>query len=103
MISCGSRQTHRRSRVPTKDKQVYLEKIIKRLGDRLWSCPKPVVENIVVDKETACVQFHGEGGVSKSGADFDIQYRWLNRRRDGLIAHVTDYYDVVKMTALFRD
>jgi ketosteroid isomerase-like protein len=28
-----------------KGKQVYLEKIIKRLGDRLQSWPKPVVEN----------------------------------------------------------
>ena len=33
-------------------KQVYLEKIIKRLGDRLQSWPKPVVENIVVDGAT---------------------------------------------------
>jgi uncharacterized protein len=42
-------------------KGVYLEKIIKRLGDRPQSWPKPVVENIVVDGDTACVQFHGEG------------------------------------------
>ncbi len=78
-------------------------KIIKRLGDRLQSWPKPVVENIVVDGDTACVQFHGEGGVGKNGANFDMQYCWVLRLRDGLIAHVTGYYDSVKMTALFHD
>ena len=84
-------------------KQVYLEKIMKRLGDRLLSWPKPVVENIVVDGDTACVQFHGEGGVGKNGANFDMRYCWVIRLRDGLIAHVTGYYDSVKMTALFHD
>ena len=86
-----------------KGKQVYLEKIMKRLGDRLLSWPKPVVENIVVDGDTACVQFHGEGGVGKNGANFDMRYCWVIRLRDGLIAHVTGYYDSVKMTALFHD
>src|SRR5258708_6875380 len=51
-----------------KGKQVYLEKIIRRLHDRLQSWPKAVVENILVDGDTACVQFHGEGGVVKNGA-----------------------------------
>jgi len=84
-------------------KQVYLEEIMKRLGDRLLSWPKPVVENIVVDGDTACVQFRGEGGVGKNGANFDMRYCWVIRLRDGLIAHVTGYYDSVKMTALFHD
>jgi ketosteroid isomerase-like protein len=39
-----------------KGKQVYLEKIIKRLGDRLQSWLKPVVENLFVDGDTACIQ-----------------------------------------------
>jgi len=82
---------------------VYLAKIIKRLRDRLQSWPKPVVENIVVDGDTACVQFHGEGGVGKNGANFDMQYCWVIRLRYGLIAHVPGYYDSVKMTALFHD
>ena len=86
-----------------KASRVYLKKIIKRLGDRLQSWPKPVVENIVVDGDTACVQFHGEGGVGKNGANFDMRYCWVIRLRDGLIAHVTGYYDAVKMTALFHD
>ena len=38
-----------------------------------------------------------------SCANFDMQYCWVIRLRDGLIAHVTGYYDSVKMTALFHD
>ena len=57
-----------------KGKQVYLEKIIRGLHDRLQSWPKAVVENVLVDGDTACVQFHGEGGVGKNGANFDMQY-----------------------------
>jgi hypothetical protein len=41
--------------------------------------------------DTACVQFHGEGGVGKNGANIDMQYCWVIRLRDGLIAHVTGY------------
>ena len=52
-----------------KGKQVYLEKIIRRLHDRLQSWPKAVVENILVDGDTACVQFHGEGGVGKKRSE----------------------------------
>jgi len=59
-----------------KGKQVYLEKIIKRLGDRLQSWPKPVVENLFVDGDTACIQFHGEGGVGKNGANFDTGFKF---------------------------
>ena len=84
-------------------KQVYLEGIIKRLGDRLQSWPKPVVENILVSGDSACVQFHGEGGVGKNGADFDMQYCWVMQIHDGRIRRVTGYYDSVKMAALFRD
>src|SRR5260370_33130092 len=51
-------------------KQVYLEKIMKRLGDRLLSWPEPGVENIVLAGETARGQLHGEGGVSTNGASF---------------------------------
>jgi uncharacterized protein len=72
-----------------KGKQVYLEKIIKRLGDRLQSWPKPVVENLFVDGDTACIQFHGEGGVGKNGANFDMDYCWVMRLHEGRIAHVT--------------
>jgi hypothetical protein len=51
-----------------KGKQVYLDKIIGQLHGRLQSWPKAVVENILVDRDIACVQFHGEGGVGKNGA-----------------------------------
>jgi quercetin dioxygenase-like cupin family protein len=33
-----------------------------------------VVENLFVDGDTACIQFHGEGGVGKNGANFDMDY-----------------------------
>jgi len=84
-------------------KQVYLDQIIRRLHDALESWPKAVVENIMVDGDTACVQFHGEGGVGKNGADFDMQYCWVMKLRDRKIVHVTGYYDSVKMTALLAD
>src|SRR5258708_10899417 len=93
----------RSRRLPRLGRSLRNSKIIKRLRGRLQSWPKPVVENMVVDGDAACVQFHGEGGVGKDGAKFDMQYCWVIRLRDGLIAHVTGYYDSVKMTALFRD
>src|SRR5258708_7614710 len=40
-----------------KGKQVYLEKISRRLHDRLQSWPKAVVENILVDGDTASCSF----------------------------------------------
>lgn len=86
-----------------KGKQVYLEKIIGRLHARLQSWPKAVVENILVDGDVACVQFHGEGGVGKNGANFDIQYCWVMKIRNQKIVHVTGYYDSVKMSNLFKD
>ena len=86
-----------------KGKQVYLEKIIGRLHARLQSWPKAVVENILVDGDVACVQFHGEGGVGKNGAKFDIQYCWVMKIRNQKIVHVTGYYDSVKMSNLFKD
>jgi len=46
------------------------------------------------------VQFHGEGGVGKNGANFDMQYCWVIKIRNQKIVHVTGYYDSVKMTAL---
>lgn len=86
-----------------KGKQVYLQKIIGRLHARLQSWPKVVVENILVDGHVACVQFHGEGGVGKNGANFDIQYCWVMKIRNQKIVHVTGYYDSVKMSNLFKD
>lgn len=86
-----------------KGKQVYLEKIIGRLHARLQSWPKAVVENIFVDGDVACVQFNGEGGVGKNGANFDIQYCWVMKIRNQKIVHVTGYYDSVKMSNLFKD
>jgi ketosteroid isomerase-like protein len=32
-----------------------------------------------------------------------MDYCWVMRLHEGRIAHVTGYYDSVKMTALFRD
>src|SRR5258707_12189090 len=75
-----------------KGKQVYLEKIIRRLHDRLQSWPKAVVENILVDGDTPFVQFNGEGGVGKNGANFAMQYCWVMKIRNRKIAHVTGYY-----------
>ena len=86
-----------------KDKQVYLEKIIGQLHTRLQSWPKAIVENILVDGDVACVQFHGEGGIGKNGANFDMQYCWGMKVRNQKIVHVTGYYDSVKMAALFKD
>ena len=102
MISYGLRQAPHQLREPIKASRC-LEKIIKRLGDRLQSWPKPAVENLFVDGDTACIQFHGEDGVGKNGANFDMNYCWVMRLHEGRIAHVTGYYDSVKMTALFRD
>ena len=86
-----------------KGKQVYLEKIIGQLHTRLQSWPKAIVENILVDGDVACVQFHGEGGIGKNGANFDMQYCWVMKVRNQKIVHVTGYYDSVKMAALFKD
>ena len=86
-----------------KGKQVYLEKIIGQLHTRLHSWPKAVVENTFVDGDVACVQFHGEGGVGKNGANFDMQYCWVMKVCNQKIVHVTGYYDSVKMAALFKD
>ena len=80
-----------------------LEKIIGRLNAHLATWPKAVVENILVDGDTACVQFHGEGGVGKNGANFDMQYCWVIKIRDLKVVHVTGYYDSIKMSALLRD
>lgn len=86
-----------------KGKQGYLEKIIGQLHTRLQSWPKAIVENILVDGDVACVQFHGEGGIGKNGANFDMQYCWMMKVRNQKIVHVTGYYDSVKMAALFKD
>lgn len=86
-----------------KSKQVYLEKIIGQLHTRLQSWPKAIIENIVVEGDVACVQFHGEGGIGKNGANFDMQYCWVMKVRNQKIVHVTGYYDSVKMAALFKD
>src|SRR5258708_35218825 len=85
----------------SKGKQVYLEKIIRRLHDRLQSWPKAVVENILVDGDVACVQFHGEGGIGKNGANFDMQYCWVMKVRNQKIVHVTGYYDSVNSRPTF--
>ena len=60
------------------------------------------MQNILVDGDTACVQFHGAGGVGKNGADFDMQYCWVIKIRNQKIVHVTGYHDSVKMTALLQ-
>ena len=38
---------------------------------------QPVVENLFVGGDTACIQFQGEGGVGKNGANFDMDYCWV--------------------------
>lgn len=84
-------------------KHAYQEQILKRLHDRLASWPKPVVDNIIVGGNSACIQFHGVGGTGKNGADFNMQYCWIVKVRDEKIVEIMGYYDSAKMIALFKD
>lgn len=84
-------------------KRVYQEKVLKRFDERLESWPKPIVDNMIVDGDSACVQFHSEGGLGKNGADFNMHYCWVMKLRDQKIVEITGYYDSAKMFALFKD
>ena len=84
-------------------KRAYLEQILGRLHDRLQSWPRPVIDNMIVDGDQACIQFHGEGGIGHNGADFNMQYCWILKVRDNKIMEITGYYDAAKMIALFAD
>lgn len=57
----------------------------------LASWPNPVVENIIAGRDLACIQFHGVGGISKNGADFNMQYCWNVKVRDEKIVEITTY------------
>lgn len=84
-------------------KQTYLDQILGRLGERLQSWPKPIVDKMIVDGNSACVQFHSKDGLGKNGADFNMQYCWVLNLRNEKIVEITGYYDSGKMIALFKD
>ena len=83
-------------------KEMYAREVLGRLHERLQSWPKPIVDNILVDGDSACVQFHSEGGLGKNGADFNMQYCWVLKLHGEKITEITGYYDSAKMVALFE-
>lgn len=84
-------------------KQKYKEGVLDRLHDRLAAWPKPIVDNVLIDEDSACVQFHSEDGQGKNGADFNMQYCWVLKLKGSKIVEITGYYDSAKMIALFQD
>jgi len=84
-------------------KQAYLTQVLGPIRERLATTPRPVVDGILIDGDQVCMRFHGEGGRGKNGADFNMEYCWIMKLRDGKIVEVVAYYDSVKLTALFED
>jgi uncharacterized protein len=84
-------------------KQAYLTQVLGPIRERLAPPPRPVVDGILIDGDQVCMRFHGEGGRGKNGADFNMEYCWIMKLRDGKIVEVVAYFDSVKLTALFED
>lgn len=82
-------------------KQVYVDKVLKPLGEKLETMPIPRVERMIVDGEWASVLFRTEGVRGKNGADFSMQYCWIIHVVDNLIVEITGFYDQKKMIDIF--
>ena len=72
----------------------------------LESLPVPIVEQIIVDQNTATVIWRSEGVKGKNGADYDMKYAWIMRvleeKSQLKIIEVTGFYDGQKVANVFQ-
>ena len=81
--------------------QAYRERVYAALAERLETWPVPEVDQLVADGEWAAVRWTGDGGQGRRGEDYSMQYAWWLRVSGDRIHEVIDFYDDLKVTALF--
>lgn len=84
-------------------KENYERQVLERLDKRLASWPIPAIDNIIIDGNLACLQFHSTGSKGYNGTDFNMNYTWIFRIENNKILEIWGYYDSVKMCALFDE
>ena len=84
-------------------KNMYVDKVLSRLRERLGTSGRPTVDRILVDGEWAAVNFHTVGATAHNGLDFSMEYCWLMKVEGEKIVEVSGFYDSKKMCDLFAD